>query len=225
MPNFQVKRYGTDSSGRPIYLTAYMHNWWERVVKLLGFRPVIVQGAFMTRSGGGARDSDGAHDEAGSIDVRTWNLTKAQIDKLVKVTREQGAASWRRDKTALHGGMDEHCHITLGSDQPLSPMAKVLWTSYIHDGDGLVGSRPDYEWRPKPLVTTPPEDDMAYSDWPAKDRKALVADVVEGLLSAKVRNLKGDGSPQGQITVAALLTNIESDIDGHFNALKALLQK
>jgi hypothetical protein len=79
MTDFTVKRYGTDSSGRAIYMTVYMHDWWEHVVDLLGFEPVIVQGAFMVRNGGGAKDSEGAHDQGGSIDVRTRNLATARI--------------------------------------------------------------------------------------------------------------------------------------------------
>jgi hypothetical protein len=177
MPDFTVRRYGTDSSGRTIYMTVYMHGWWEHVVDLLGFRPVIVQGAFMVRDGGGAEASSGAHDEAGSIDVRTRDLSAAQIEKLVRVCREQGAAAWHRD--AQHGGMDPHCHITLGTDRPLSPMAQTLWGSYVSGGDGLAGPYDDYEWRPSPLVLTPPEDDdMAFTDWPKKDQDALL-DAIE----------------------------------------------
>lgn len=162
MSDFSVHRYGTDTSGRAIFMTTYMHNWWERVVEKLGFRPTIVQGAFMTRAGGGAAASAGYHDEGGCIDVRVWDLTQKQQRALVHTTRELGAASWVRD--AQHGGMDPHCHITLGSDRPLTAGAKNSWASYIAGRDGLASNGPDYEWRPHPLVTKPPEDDLSAED-------------------------------------------------------------
>lgn len=152
-PNFTVKRYGTDTSGRDIFLTAFMHQWWEGVVKELGFRPTIVQGAFMVRDGGGATDSAGYHDAGGCMDVRVWDLTAAQQGKLVRTVRRRGGAGWIRDEQ--HGGMDSHFHITLGGDQPLSPGAKVSWASYLAGGDGLAGGGRDYHWRPDPLVTVP----------------------------------------------------------------------
>lgn len=161
MADYSVHRYGTDTSGRGIFMTAYMHDWWERVVDRLGFTPTIVQGAFMVRNGGGAKASAGYHDAGGCIDVRVWNLTAAQQKKLVRTCREMGAAAWVRD--AQHGGMDPHCHITLGSDRPLSSGARASWNSYVSGHNGLASNGPDYEWRPSPLVTTPPpeEDDMA----------------------------------------------------------------
>ena len=157
MPNFTVKRYGLDTSGRGLWMTVYMHNWWEAVVKDLGFRPTIVQGAFMVRDGGGAAASAGYHDQAGCMDVRTWDLTAAQLDQLVRTCRKHGAAAWRRDKSAAHGGMDPHCHITLGTDRPLSAGAAASWRSYLNGRNGLANEAPDYEWRPKPLVKKPPK--------------------------------------------------------------------
>ena len=62
MPDYTVRQYGTDSSGRPVYMSAYMHDWWEQVCDELGFEPTIVQGAHMARAGGGASASAGFHD-------------------------------------------------------------------------------------------------------------------------------------------------------------------
>lgn len=179
MPDFTVHSYGTDTSGRTIYMTAFMHDWWEAVVTALGFRPTVVQGAFMTRNGGGAADSAGYHDQGGCMDVRTWDLTGSQVDALVRACRERGGAAWRRDKTPAHGGMDPHCHITLGSDSPLSAGAAASWRSYLAGDDGLAGGRTDYEWRPSPLVTTPPEDDMPYTEKQLTDlmRSAVKAEL------------------------------------------------
>lgn len=202
MPDFTVHAYGTDSSGRTIYLTAYMHDWWETVVAALGFRPTIVQGAFMTRNGGGASASAGYHDQGGCMDVRTWDLTGSQLDALIRETRDRGAASWRRDKTPAHGGMDPHCHITLGSDSPLSPGARASWQSYLDGKNGLAGGAPDYEYRPSPLVTTPPEDDMPYTEKQLTDivRAAVAAELeplreqnkrIRQALMGGIRNIRG----------------------------------
>ena len=185
MPDFTVHAYGTDTSGRTIYMTAFMHDWWESVVAALGFRPTIVQGAFMTRNGGGAADSAGYHDQGGCMDVRTWDLTTSQVDALVWQARTHGAAAWRRDKAPLHGGMDPHCHITLGSDSPLSAGAAESWRSYLAGDNGLAGNAPDYEKRPNPLVLTPPpEDDMTPEQAKTLD---TIAATVERLEKRSVR--------------------------------------
>lgn len=197
MPDFTVRQYGTDSSGRPVYLTAFMDEWWEAVVADLGFRPTIVQGAFMSRvPGGGAAASAGYHDLGGCMDVRTWDLTGSQLDALVRATRSRGGASWRRDKSPAHGGMDPHCHITLGADRPLSAGAAESWRSYLAGDNGLANNAPDYEWRPSPLVTTPPKDD----DMPLNDTdKQWIKDTVEAAITAAFnkeqangRNLRGN---------------------------------
>jgi hypothetical protein len=160
-------------------MTSYMHDWWESVVSELGFRPTIVQGAFMTRNGGGAAASAGYHDQGGCIDVRTWDLSGSQIDALVRVCRSRGGAAWRRDETAAHGGMDSHCHITLGSDRPLSPGAAESWRSYLAGDNGLANNARDYEWRPNPIVTNPPEEDMPYTEQKLTEimRKAIRAEL------------------------------------------------
>ena len=160
VPDFTVRQFGTDSSGRPVLMTQFMADWWEGVVAELGFRPTIVQGAFMSRvPGGGAAASAGYHDLGGCMDVRTWDMTGDQLDRTIRVTRTLGGASWRRDKSPAHGGMDSHCHITLGADRPLSAGAQESWRSYLAGDNGLANNAPDYEWRPDPLVTTPPERD------------------------------------------------------------------
>lgn len=170
MNDYTVKQYGTDSSGRPIWLTAFMHDWIEARCEAVGFRPVIVQGAFQQRNGGGARDSQGFHDKGGCVDFRTTDLTRSQLDRWIIECRDHGGAIWRRDKTPKHGGMDPHAHLTLGDDFPLSDGARISWHSYVTGGDGLGagpgrdGDAPDYEYRPNPLVLTPPEEDMALSN-------------------------------------------------------------
>lgn len=166
MADFTVHQYGTDAYGRPVYMTAFMHDWFEVYVAELGWRPRILQGAFMERLGGGAAASDGAHDKGKCLDLETEGRTTAEIDRMVKVARKLGAGAYRRDQTWRHGSMRPHMHLTLGADQPGSQMAEILWASYVGGGDGLAiqPSQPDYEWRPSPLVLTPPEDDMPLTD-------------------------------------------------------------
>lgn len=148
----QIIKYGTDSSGRAIYMTRYMAKWWKRVIKLCGFKPTIVQGAFMAKAGGGAADSEGYHDGAGCLDLRTWDLTAAQVQKLIHVLREMGAGAWVRDE---RHGMDPHIHLVLGSDLGLTPEAAQQWLDYLNGLDGLAGKRADYHWRPSPIVRKP----------------------------------------------------------------------
>lgn len=153
MPKFDVIQTGNDPSGRAIFMTRYMAAWWERVVEALGFEPTIVQGAFMVKAGGGATASAGYHDKAGCLDLRVWDLTDEQVRKVIRVTRQYGAASYVRDE---RHGMDPHIHLTLGTDHPLSVGAEIQWEDYIDARDGLATKGRDYHWRPDPLVLTPP---------------------------------------------------------------------
>lgn len=158
MPDFTVQQRGTDTSGRGIYATAYMWDWWDRVCHELGFTPTIVQGAFMGRAGGGAAASAGYHDGAGCFDLRTWDRTQSEVAATIRTLRDMGAAAWVRDS---RHGMDPHIHFVLGADQPLASGAAYQWRQYLDGRDGLASNGPDYHPRPNPLVTTPPEDPMA----------------------------------------------------------------
>lgn len=163
MPDFTVRKYDIDSSGRPIYMTTFMADWWKQVTDELGFVPTIVQGAFMARAGGGATASAGYHDAAGCLDLRTWDRTPQEVERMVRVLREHGAAAWVRD--ARHG-MDPHLHLVLGADYPLAAGAAQQWRDYLAGLDGLASRGRDYHWRPDPIVTEPPEVDpmSAYED-------------------------------------------------------------
>lgn len=175
MNDFTVRQYGLDSSGRPIFMTAYMRRWWDGICAELGFEPTIVQGAWMVRAGGGAAESAGYHDGGGCLDLRTWDLSATQQQAVIHATRWGGAGSWIRGSKQ---GMDPHIHLVLGSDDDLSTGAAWQWLNYLHGGDGLSGDGRDYHDRPRPLVTEPPaslmEDDMAFTDWPQKDQDELV---------------------------------------------------
>lgn len=148
-----VVRVGTDSSGRPIYMTRYMRRWWRRVCIRLGFTPVITQGAWMSKAGGGAAASAGYHDAGGCLDLRVWNLTPAQQERTIRTLRAMGAAAWLRDQ---RHGMEPHIHLVLGSDADLAEGAALQWADYRAGRDGLSSAGPDYHWRPNPLVLTPP---------------------------------------------------------------------
>lgn len=186
MPDFTVRSHGTDSSGRTIWATDYMWAWWERVCDDLGFRPTIVQGAFMVRNGGGAAASAGYHDAGGCFDLRVWDLGASQVEDVIRTCRELGAAAWLRD--AQHGGFDPHIHLVLGTDQPLASGARAQWGQYLAGRDGLASNGPDYHWRPSPLVTTPPEDDMTPQQEATLNRIAADVDSLKARVNEIAKN-------------------------------------
>lgn len=202
MPDFTVAQYGVDSSGRPILMTAYMHQWWEGVVADLGLRPVITQGAWMARvPGGGAENSEGYHDGGGCLDLRVWDRSPIQRLAMVKTIRLHGAAGWRRYKS--QGMEEDHLHLVLGTDDGLTAGAAAQWRDYIDGYDGLYYSdgrkRPDYEPRPDPLVLTPPEDEVTPED---------IAAIAKALLDEETVELrKADGTVK-EISVRSALTRI-----------------
>lgn len=184
MAESTVVRTGTDSSGRPIYMTRRMRRWYKRLCTRLGFKPTIVQGAWM--AGNGAAASAGYHDGGGCLDFRVWDLTPVQRQRVVRLCRDMGAAAWLRDQA--HGGMDPHIHLVLGSDFGLASGARTQWLDYKAGLDGLASRGPDYHWRPDPLVLTPPPS-------ATKTRKALQEAVDEaariGLpVADKLRKIK-----------------------------------
>lgn len=169
MTDFTVRSRGGDSSGRIIWATDFMWSWWRDVCDRLGFLPTITQGAFMVRNGGGASDSAGVHDQGGCFDLRVWDRSPAEVDLMVRVLRERGAAAWRRNPQ--HGGFDDpHIHFVLGTDEPLSDGAAHQWQMYLQGRDGLASNGPDYEFRPVPLVTKPPEVDVTPEQQEQLDR-------------------------------------------------------
>lgn len=182
--DFTVHDYGTDSSGRTIYMTAYMHDWFEGIVRELGFRPTIVQGAWMVRNGGGASESAGYHDGGGCLDLRVWDRTATQVEAMVHATRWGGAGGWVRDKT--HGGFDPHLHLVLGTDDGLSPGAAWQWLNYINGGDGLSGGGHDYHPRPRPLVTVPPDSLMEVPLKLDKEDQAWIKDAVTAIVQDEI---------------------------------------
>lgn len=180
-----VVRRGTDSSGRPVYATAYMWRWWDRLCARLGFEPVITQGAYMSKvPGGGAPGSAGYHDLAGTFDLRVRNLTDEQVGRVIREVRKLGGAAYLRNLE--HGGFsDPHIHLVLLSDRPLSQGAAWQATEYIAGRDGLASRGVDYHWRPDPLVLKPPPLNRAETI--AAVRRALSA----GRLTRAAERLNG----------------------------------
>jgi hypothetical protein len=194
--NYTVVKIGRDSSGRDLWMTRFMAAWWDAVCALLGFNPVITQGAFQSRNGGGAEASAGTHKRAGVMDLRTWNLTDEQKSLAIRTCRRMGAAAWLR--TVADGFDEEHIHLILGEDSPLSSEAAGQWAEYLAGGDGLAGNGKDPHWRPEPLVTTVPDitrgDDVdaairrltkAAKKARRGDRRNQIITALKGLLSIR----------------------------------------
>lgn len=158
---FVVQQRGYDSSGRRLLATRFMWAVFDAIrddpnVKPFAHLITPVQGAFMLQAGGGASASDGFHNYAGCMDIRSWNLTQTQMTIFINTGRRIAFGLYRRDTSWAHGGMSPHIHGTLGGDRPYGSGASVSWSSYVNGGDGLSGPGGDYEWRPSPLVTYPP---------------------------------------------------------------------
>lgn len=160
MPDFTVEQRGLDTSGRAIYETHWFWVCWDCALEdprldSIRSKIVIVQGGFMTRNGGGATASAGYHDEAGCLDVRTWNLTADELDLFIYVMSDYGIQFWRRDLSYAHGGMDPHAHCIFPSDHPLAPGAALQATAVMNRRDGLAHNGADYERRVTPIKTHP----------------------------------------------------------------------
>jgi hypothetical protein len=189
--NILVARRGTDTSGRGIFMSGWMWLCWRALLndpRLAAFRDkiIVVQGPWMDKNGGGAADSAGFHDEGGCDDIRTWNLTTAELDLFIWVASEYGFQFWRRDPSPAHGGMDSHAHCVFGSDFNLTSGARqqVAALRATPRKDGLAGNGPDYEKRFTPIRFEPPtellqEDYMATSA--AENKLDQLLEAVKGI--------------------------------------------
>ena len=199
---FVVQQRGYDSSSRRLLATKFMWAVFDAIKDDANVKPFAhlitpVQGAFMLQAGGGASASDGFHNYAGCMDIRSWNLTTTQITIYVNTGRRIAFGLYRRDTSWRHGGMSPHIHGVLGGDRPYGSGASVAWSSYVNGGDGLAGSGGDYEWRPSPLVTFPPawvfeEDWMTTQDAATiKAQNRQTQDLVKDF-RAEFRKFKGN---------------------------------
>jgi len=213
-----VIRYGTDSSGRPILMTEYMRDVWEALLRMPEVKPfaseiVIVQGAFMTRVGGGASASAGYHDLGGCLDIRVWNLSSAKLEAFIRASRKIGFPFWLRD--ARHGGMDSHAHGVLGTDTPLAGGAGYQWSEYIAGHDGLASRGRDYHWRPIPVVLRPPAELMQEDDMFENEDRKLLREIAKDVEANRKGSWKRDGEMRKQLVSVGkavdVLTNLAND--------------
>lgn len=163
---YEVRKYGTDSSGRDILMNRRMKAAFDVACRKAGVTPTVVQGAYMARVGGGASQSAETHDQGGCIDTRTWDLSWWKQRRLIRAGRSVGWAVWKRNEK--HGGFDEHMHWVLLGDQDATSDAKWQMDEYRQGRDGLASRGPDYHWRPKVI------DGFNYAEWLKNQRKPAV---------------------------------------------------
>lgn len=185
----QTVDLGRDPSGRTVRMTRRMKAAFDATVRECGFAPTIVQGAFMAQLGGGATASAGYHDRSGCLDTRTWDLTAAQQERLVRAARSIGWAVWKRDE--LHGGMDEHMHWVLLGEPGSAPGARRQEADYRAGYDGLTPRGRDYHWRPR-VIPTFDYDRHLEDDMPTmKELKEELVPVIVNQLMQRNLNRKG----------------------------------
>lgn len=219
MGKWTVTRRATDSSGRGIYASNYMWDWWRGVVTGLGFEPTITQGAWMTLNGGGASASAGYHDGGGCFDLRVRDLSDEQVRATLRALRAHGAAAWLRNPQ--HGGFtDPHIHLVLGTDADLDDGAYYQWRDYINGGDGMGGS--DYHPRPHPLVTKPPE-----RDWFDMATEAEVRAIVREELNAQTDKIAKATAKAllNSAVIAKLDVTVRESLRAAFNAASGQRKK
>jgi hypothetical protein len=233
--NSPVRQRGTDTSGRPLYMSDKLYEVNQQIEadpRLAGFiqKMPVVQGSWMSKvPGGGAKDSVGFHDRGGCLDRRTRDVTVAQLDLFIYVASEYGMHYWRRDQSPQHGGMDPHCHGVFGDDDDLAPGALNQWTAVLahYNGLGHLGrGGPDYERRPHPLPTKPPKKENP--DMTPSESK-LLASAATDLKQVKT-TLKAQGESLEELS-AAVKAVAESVLQGRrvandrFRALSANVVK
>jgi len=143
-------RLGTDSSGRPVIFDERMA---YKVALLRKKFPklVVVQGSYSN-----AKASADTHAGGGSADFRSWNLTRKEIDAVVRYARAQlGLVAWYRTKAQ---GFDPHIHAIDAGNPTLSAGAARQVTAFHNGRNGLASNGPDDGPRVKlGVVTYPPK--------------------------------------------------------------------
>lgn len=177
-----VTQRGTDTSGRAIKETNAAWAAWDAACAMLGFTPTIVQGGFMGASGAAA--SAGTH-AGDAFDVRLWDRTQTERDRMIHVFRDHGFAYWERYESQ---GFDLHAHLIPGPWASPAPGALNQWRAYLAGRNGLASNGADYHYRPSPLVTSPPKetDDMPYTE---KQLTDIVQAAVKPLLRDQTKTL------------------------------------
>lgn len=137
---------GVDSSGRRVIGTKQNFQFYDRVNdEAAEGLLVIVQGGWSF-----ADASANTHAKGMCMDYRTWNLSKAIRDAVVKRGRDLMGTMWFRTEA---DGFDPHIHNNLIGDSPAADAAIRQVTQYKQGLNGLANRHPDRNpYRPKRIV-------------------------------------------------------------------------
>lgn len=124
---------GVDSSGRQIHGTRQNFQFYDRLNEgPAQGRLVIVQGSWSF-----ADSSAGTHSKAMCMDYRTWNLTAAVRQAVVRRGRDLMGTMWYRTE---EDGFDPHIHNNLIGDSPAAQAAVNQVASYRQGRNGLANN-------------------------------------------------------------------------------------
>ena len=172
--------------------------WLPVFERALIARGVVRESIDIAQLIGGAEESGGTHAKGGAFDI--W-----QHDPVTQeVAREMGAATWNRIPPWWTGS--KHTHGVLNGCPHNTP-ARYQITALANNGNGLgaggmggsdYGPGPQHlrTWREGIAWAQAQEDNMGYSDWPKKDKDALVGDVAkvvrDALKAERIRERERD---------------------------------
>lgn len=108
---------------------------------------VITQGSY---NKGGVSASAGTHDGGGVVDLSVRELSKPQIDVILRAMKDIGFAAWYRPDRP--GTWSAHIHAVAIGCPDLAPIAKRQVTAFDAGRDGLASNKVDKTYRPKPAV-------------------------------------------------------------------------
>lgn len=164
---FEVITRGVDSSGRTVRGTRQNFEFFDRVnAEAAGGILVIVQGSFSFASA-----SAGTHSKAMCMDYRTWNLTSAVRERVVRRGRDLMGTMWYRTTA---DGFDPHIHNNLIGDWPAHWTALNQVADYRKGLNGLANKNRDRNpYRPKKITNYIylGDDDMYFEK---EDRERLI---------------------------------------------------
>ena len=205
---------------------------WLPVLEAEAQRRGILRGSLpISQLIGGASTSGGTHSKGGASDFYPLTVI-TDVTAFVALCRELGAdATWHRVWNWDGRNGVEHVH-TVQRDCPHNTPARYQYDSTTqgvdHGRDGLShGGRGAPDTGPRPLSgrtwrqgiewARAQEDDMAnYTDWKPADRKALVDDVVAGVMAYK---------PKGATSAVEQLLKQAGNAPGLIRSLATALGK
>lgn len=128
---------GQDSSGRRVVLNKQSLEVIRAVEILAGVDLVVVQGGYRASSSYSAA----THAGLGVFDIRSWNLTARQRDRVVLYFRKLGAVAWYRSRAQ---GFEPHLHVVMDYDRSAHLSAQKQAEDYHNGKNGLAnGGRDD----------------------------------------------------------------------------------